>query len=319
MTDLRCVTLNGYRVAYRDEGDRVAQALLLIHGVAGCSGAWDPLIGHLSQKYRVIAPDLLGHGESDKPRTDYSLGAFAVMLRDFLDVLDIPSATLVGHSLGGGIALQLVHQHREYCRRLVLVNSGGLGSDVGLPLRVLSAPGAELLLALISSRPALYFGWTVWPKISTRSMEPTRALERREKYSALANPQVRHAFLRTLRSVVDIRGQSVCALDRLPDLVGDLPTLIVAGAQDRVIPPAHAQAAHEVLAGSRLEILDGAGHHPQLDCPLELADLIEEFVSADNVRMLPRRGLPRLWRPTRRGEPRPEDVPSSSASSGRPA
>jgi pimeloyl-ACP methyl ester carboxylesterase len=302
MNDLRCVTLHGNRVAYRDEGDRVAHPLLLIHGVAGCSAAWDPLIGHLSQKYRVIAPDLLGHGESDKPRTDYSLGAFAVMLRDFLDVLDIPSATLVGHSLGGGIALQLVYQHREYCRRLVLVNSGGLGADVSLPLRLLSAPGAELLLPLITSRPALYFGWTVWPKISTRSMEPARAQERREKYSALADPQVRQAFLRTLRSVVDIRGQTVCALEKLPSLVGHMPTLIVAGAQDRVIPPAHAQAAHAALPGSRLEILDGAGHHPQLDCPVELADLIDEFVSVDNVRVLARRSLPRLWRrPSRRG------------------
>jgi len=302
MNDLRSVTLHGNRVAYRDEGDRGAHPLLLIHGVAGCSGAWDPLIGHLSQKYRVIAPDLLGHGESDKPRTDYSLGAFAVMLRDFLDVLEIPSPTLVGHSLGGGIALQLVHQHREYCRRLVLVNSGGLGADVSLPLRLLSAPGAELLLALVTSRPGLYFGWTVWPKISTRSMEPARAQERREKYSALADPQVRQAFLRTLRSVVDIRGQSVCALEKLPELVGQMPTLIVAGAQDRVIPPAHAQAAHAVLPGSRLEILDGAGHHPQLDCPVELADLIDEFISADNVRELPRRSLPRLWRrPSRRG------------------
>jgi pimeloyl-ACP methyl ester carboxylesterase len=302
MNDLHSVTLHNYRVVYRDEGDRDAQPLLLIHGVAGSSGAWDPLIGHLARRYRVIAPDLLGHGESDKPRTDYSLGAFAVMLRDFLDALDIPSATLVGHSLGGGIALQMAAQHRDYCRRLVLVNSGGLGTDVSLPLRLLAAPGAELLLPVITSRPALYLGWTVWPRLTTSGMERARAQERREKYSALADPQVRQAILRTLRSVVDIRGQTVCALERLPDIVGDLPTLIVAGAQDRVIPPAHAQAAHAVLPGSRLEILDGAGHHPQLDCPVALADLIDDFVALDNVRMLPRRALPRLWRrPSRRG------------------
>src|SRR5690349_12564887 len=176
--------------------------------MAGSSDTWRAVIPQLAKKYRVIAPDLLGHGNSDKPRTDYSLGAFAVLLRDLLDALDIPSATLVGHSLGGGIALQLVYQHPEYCRRLVLFNSGGLGADVSLPLRVISAPGAEMLLSVISSRPALYFGWTLWPKITTRSMEPERAQERREKYSALSDPQVRQAFLRTLRSVVDIRGQS---------------------------------------------------------------------------------------------------------------
>jgi pimeloyl-ACP methyl ester carboxylesterase len=302
MTNLHSVTLHGNRVAYRDEGDSGAEPLLLIHGVAGCSGAWGPLIGHLSQKYRVIAPDLLGHGDSDKPRTDYSLGAFAVLLRDFLDMLDISSATLVGHSLGGGIALQFVHQHREYCRRLVLVNSGGLGADVSMPLRVLSAPGAEVLLSLISSRPALYFGWTLWPKITTRPMESSRAQERREKYSALADPEVRQAFLRTLRSVVDIHGQTVSALDKLPHLVGQMPTLLVAGAQDRVIPPAHAHDAHAVLPGSRLEVLPDAGHHPQLDCPEALAELIDQFVAEDNVSVLQRRGRPRIWRrPSRRG------------------
>jgi pimeloyl-ACP methyl ester carboxylesterase len=302
MTHLHCVTLHGNRVAYRDEGDGGAEPLLLIHGVAGSSRAWDPLIGRLSRKYRVIAPDLLGHGESDKPRTDYSLGAFAVWLRDFLDVLDIPSATLVGHSLGGGVALQLIHQHREYCRRLILVNSGGLGTDVSMPLRLLSAPGAELLLPLITSRPALFVSTTLLPRLTTKGTAQDQARSRREKYSALANPQMRQAFLRTLRSVVDLRGQTVSALERLPQLVGDLPTLIVAGEQDRVIPPAHAQAAHAALPGSRLEILDGAGHHPQLDCPVELANLIDEFVGADDGPALPQRIRPRLWRrPVRRG------------------
>src|SRR5271167_3324957 len=140
MSDTRFVSLNGHRVAYRDEGDPAAETLLLIHGVAGSSLAWVPLFEHLSARYRVVAPDLLGHGQSDKPRADYSLGAFAVWLRDFLDALDIPEATLVGHSLGGGVALQHVYQHRQYCRRLVLVNSGGLGTDVSMSLRLLSTP-----------------------------------------------------------------------------------------------------------------------------------------------------------------------------------
>lgn len=278
MSDLRFVSLYGNRVAYRDEGDRLAEPLLLIHGMAGSSLAWDPLIGHLSQKYRVIAPDLLGHGESDKPRTDYSLGAFAVWLRDFLDALDVPSATLVGHSLGGGVALQFIHQHREHCRRLILVNSGGLGVDVGMPLRLLSAPGGELVLPVLTSRPALFVGNALLSR-RTRALPSPRMQERVRKYSALADSPGRHAFMRTLRAVVDVRGQTVCALDRLQSLVGDIPTLLVAGAQDRVIPPAHARAAHQALPGSRLEILDGAGHHPQLDCPAALAGLVDEFVS----------------------------------------
>jgi pimeloyl-ACP methyl ester carboxylesterase len=300
MTDIRFATLHGHRIAYRDEGDRAAEPLVLIHGMAGSSRAWVPIIGPLSARHRVIAPDLLGHGQSDKPRTDYSLGAFAVWLRDFLDELEVPAATLVGHSLGGGVALQFAYQHRQYCRRLVLVNSGGLGTDISMPLRLLSAPGAELLLPVFASRPALFVGNGVVSLLTARKAESARVQERWRKYSALADPLVRQAFLRTLRSVVDVRGQTVCALDRLPRLVGDLPTLIVAGARDAVIPAGHAQAAHAALPGSRLEIIDDAGHHPQLDCPATLAQLIDEFVSADD--RVPPRGRSRLSRrQTRRG------------------
>jgi pimeloyl-ACP methyl ester carboxylesterase len=291
MTDLRFVSLYGNRVAYRDEGDPAAEPLLLIHGVAGSSLAWEPLIGPLSTRYRVIAPDLLGHGQSDKPRTDYSLGAFAVLLRDFLDLLDIPSATLVGHSLGGGVALQFVYQHRQHCRRLVLINSGGLGTDVGLMLRLLSTPGAELLLPLIASRPTHFLGNGLLTLLTARGLDSPKVHERWRKYSALANPQGRQAFVRTLRSVVDLRGQTVTAIHRLPQLVGDLPTLIVAGAEDRVIPTDHALAAHAALPGSRLEIIDGAGHHPQLDCPETLAGLIDDFVSAAEECILPVEGV----------------------------
>lgn len=283
MNDIRFVELNGHLVAYRDEGDPAAEPLLLIHGAGGSSLAWAPLFAHLSAKYRVIAPDLLGHGQSDKPRADYSLGAFAVWLRDFLDTLEIPAATLVGHSLGGGIALQLVYQHRQYCRRLVLVNSGGLGSDVSMPLRLLSTPGAELLLPVIASRPAVLVGQGVFSLLTARGFaESPKTQERWRKYFALADPLGRHAFLRTLRSVVDLRGQAVSALDRLPNLVRDVPTLIIAGAGDAVIPASHARAAHAALPGSRLEIIDEAGHHPMLDCPAALAGLIDEFVGADD-------------------------------------
>ena len=301
MSDIRFVSLNGHRVAYRDAGDPAAEPLLLIHGMAGSSLAWLPLFEHLAAKYRVIAPDLLGHGQSDKPRADYSLGAFAVGLRDFLDALDIPAATLVGHSLGGGVALQLVHQHREYCRRLVLVNSGGLGTDVSLPLRLLSTPSAELLLPVVASRPAVYVGTGLVSLLAaSKVVDSPRVQERWRKYAALADPLGRQAFLRTLRSVVDVRGQTVSAIDRLSALVSDVPTLIVAGARDRVIPSCHAEAAHAALPGSQLEIIDDAGHHPMLDCPATLAQLIDEFVSADDDSA--RRNRPELWRrPARRG------------------
>ncbi len=152
MTELKYLELHGDRVAYRDAGSG-DEALLLIHGMAGSSDTWRAVIPQLSKKYRVVAPDLLGHGQSAKPRSDYSLGAFAVWLRDLLDELGVSRATVIGQSLGGGVAMQFVYQHPDYCQRLVLISSGGLGPDVGWTLRLLSAPGAELLLPVDRAAP----------------------------------------------------------------------------------------------------------------------------------------------------------------------
>jgi pimeloyl-ACP methyl ester carboxylesterase len=153
VSEVKFLELHGERVAYREAG--AGEALLLIHGMAGSSATWRAVLPQLSKKYRVVAPDLFGHGESAKPRGDYSLGAFAVWLRDLLDELGITRATAVGQSLGGGVAMQFVYQHRDYCERLVLISSGGLGPDLSLTLRMLSAPGVELVLPVVASRPVL--------------------------------------------------------------------------------------------------------------------------------------------------------------------
>jgi pimeloyl-ACP methyl ester carboxylesterase len=271
----RMMTLHGDRVAYRDEG--AGEVLLLIHGIGGSSSNWRAVIPNLSKRYRVIAPDLLGHGQSDKPRGDYSLGAFAVWLRDFLDALGIPKATLIGHSLGGGVAMQFAHQHRDYCQRLVLISSGGLGGDVGRLLRMLSLPGAELVLPLIASRPALTAGKVLRAWVSS-DRETSRFSETWRAHAALSSRDNRQAFLRTLRSVVDHRGQAVCALNRL-HFNADLPALIISGDLDRVIPVAHAHAAHEALPNSRLHVIPGVWHHPQVERPITVASLIDDFIA----------------------------------------
>ncbi len=230
--EMRTMTLHGDRVAYRDEG--AGEVLLLVHGMGGSSSSWRELVPKLAKKYRVIAPDLLGHGLSDKPRGDYSVGAFAVWLRDLLDTLGVPKATIVGHSLGGGIAMQFAHQHRDYCQRLILISSGGLGADVGALLRLLSLPGSELLLNALASRPVLHATDVLRVKLSLDG-EVTRFSETLRAQAWLTDRDSRRAFLRTLRSVVDHRGQAVCALNRL-HCNADLPALIITGDQDRVIP-----------------------------------------------------------------------------------
>jgi len=266
---VKVMTVHGDRVAYRDEGS--GEAILLIHGMGGSSKTWSEVIPLLATKYRVIAPDLLGHGQSDKPRGDYSVGAFAVLLRDLLDELGVSRVTVVGHSLGGGVAMQFAHQHRQYCERMVLISSGGFGGDVGRVLRLLSLPGSEIVLPMLASRPAVAAGNAVRALAGSSHRFAARP--------ALANRDNRKAFLRTLRSVVDFRGQAVSAINRLC-CSDDLPALIISGDQDRVIPVEHARAAHATMPNSRLHVLTGVQHHPPTEAPQQVATLISEFLTA---------------------------------------
>jgi pimeloyl-ACP methyl ester carboxylesterase len=275
MDELKYVDLHGDRAAYLDEGH--GEVILLLHGMAGSSQTWRSVLRPLSRKYRVIAPDLLGHGNSAKPRSDYSLGAFAVWLRDLLDELGVAQATVVGHSLGGGVAMQFVYQHPDYCQRLILMNSGGLGQDVGWTLRLLSAPGAELIMPIIAPPPVLTAGERIRTWFGKLGVQSPRGAEIWNAYSSFADAETRQAFLRTLRSVVDYRGQAVSALNRLH--VTAMPVMAIWGDHDAIIPVAHAYAVHEARPDVRLEVLTGVGHFPQVERPTEVVDLIDDFIS----------------------------------------
>ena len=284
MSDIRFASLHGHRVAYRDEGDRAAEPLLLIHGMAGSSRAWVPVIGPLSAKYRVIAPDLLGHGRVRQAPHRLLAGRVRGVVARFPRRARRPRRPRSSDTRSAaGSHCSSPTSTAQYCRRLVLVNSGGLGTDISMPLRLLSTPGAELLLPVLASRPAMFVGNGVRSLLAARgaeSLQSAGALA--EVFGAGGIRWSARPFCGRCARWSTFAGQTVCALDRLPRLVGDLPTLIVAGARDAVIPADHAQAAHAVLPGSRLEIIDDAGHHPQLDCPEALAQLIDEFVSSDD-------------------------------------
>ena len=232
----------------------------------------------LARRYTVVAPDLPGHGRSDPPPGDYSLGATASWLRDLLDVLGHDSATVVGHSLGGGIAMQFAYQYPQRCARLVLVASGGLGPDVNLALRAASLPGAELVLSLIAHRSSS-------PPAPGRPLRerllgipaPHGLVETARSYARLAEPADRRSFVNTVRTVVDHRGQRINAHDRL-HLLADTPTLIVWGTDDRIIPVEHAHTAHHAIPGSQLELFAGAGHFPHTTQPGRFASTVDRFV-----------------------------------------
>ena len=268
--------LSGHEFWYLDSGD--GPAVMFIHGLTSSHRNWVHLVQKLDTDHRVVAPDLFGHGASDKLMGDYSLGAHAATLRDLLDRLDIDQVTLVGHSFGGGIAMQFCYLFPERVERLVLVASGGLGRSVSPLLRAATLPGAGVLLPLIAS------GWVrgraeaagrILSSTGWRASSDTTEIWR--GFTSLADADTRRAFLATTRGVIDPGGQTVTAHDHLPMAI-QVPTLVVWGTKDRMIPAWHATTAHEVITDSRVVLFEGAGHFPHLDQPERFAQLLSDFM-----------------------------------------
>ncbi len=283
MFRLRHIEIHGHDVAYRLAGE--GETILLIHGMAGSSRTWREVMPELAEHYRVLAPDLLGHGASGKAATDYSLGAHASMLRDLMDRLGIAGATVVGQSLGGGVAMQFSYQYPDRCERLVLVSSGGLGREVSFILRALSLPGAELVLPIVTPAFVRKLGNALSAWLWDRGVRSGRLAEMWSAYASLGDPETRRAYFRTLRAVVDPGGQAVSATDRLY-LAQDMPTLIVWGDADPMIPVDHARAAHAAMPGSRLEIFEGVGHFPQSEAPKRFVEVLSDFMASTSAARL---------------------------------
>jgi len=253
------VTLHGHRLSYRSGGS--GPVLVLIHGITGSAATWDDVLPWLAERHTVVAPDLFGHGRSAKPRGDYSLGAYANGIRDLLEVLGIPRATIVGHSLGGGIAMQFAYQFPERCERLVLVSSGGLGREVHVMLRAAALPGSEWVLPVICTQGLLDAVDGVARFVGRAGLRAAPDLEEIWRgYASLGDADCRQAFVHTLRTIIDPSGQRVNATDRLY-LAAELPTMVVWGERDRVIPVTHARAAPAALrrGAARLRAHDRAG------------------------------------------------------------
>jgi pimeloyl-ACP methyl ester carboxylesterase len=269
--------LHGHRVIYRIAGS--GPPVVLIHGMVNSSRHWESVALGLADSYTVIAPDLIGHGDSATPRGDYSLGAHAASIRDLLTAIGVEKATIVGHSLGGGVAMQFFYQFPQRTERLVLVSSGGLGHEVSPLLRAAALPGATPLLSL-ATRPRVLAGLlqaserlqrrgsgkAVYLRAVARALEP------------LKEPGAREAFLQTLRAVIDVRGQRVSARDRLYLLKDAMPTLVVWGGRDHTIPLSHGRETHEAVPGSRFEVLPRAAHFPHLEDPEGLAAVLRDFL-----------------------------------------
>jgi pimeloyl-ACP methyl ester carboxylesterase len=273
-------TIHGYRRAFRIAGS--GPVILLIHGIGDNSTTWTTVQSKLAQRFTVIAVDLLGHGQSDKPRADYSTAAYANGMRDLLSVLDIERATVIGHSLGGGVAMQFAYQFPQLVERLVLVGAGGVTKDVNIALRLASLPMGSEALALLRLPlvlPALQiFGRAAGLLLGSTAVgrdlpDVLRIL------ADLPEPMASSAFTRTLRAVVDWRGQSVTMLDRCY-LTQSVPVQIIWGAEDVVVPVSHARMAHAAMPGSRLEVFEHSGHFPFHDDPDRFIEIVERFIDS---------------------------------------
>jgi pimeloyl-ACP methyl ester carboxylesterase len=273
--ELQHVSIHGHSVGYRMAGS--GPVLLLIHGIAGSSAAWREVMPTLAERFTVIAPDLIGHGHSAKPMGDYSLGAYASGMRDLLGALGVERASIVGQSFGGGVALQLAYQHPECCERLVLVDSGGLGREVSWMLRFMTLPGSEYLMPILFPSFVRERGNELSRRLHRQGVRLGRVAEMWNAYASLTESANRHAFVRTLRGVIDPSGQTVSANDRLY-LAAQMPTLIVWGAQDTIIPVSHAYAAHQAIPGSKLVVIDDAGHFPHVETPERFLEVLLDFI-----------------------------------------
>jgi pimeloyl-ACP methyl ester carboxylesterase len=272
------VELHGHKVSFQAAGD--GPVLVLLHGITSTADAWRKVMPRLAERYTVIAPDMIGHGRSAKPRGDYSLGAYAAGVRDLLAVLGFEKGTVVGHSFGGGIAMQFSYLFPEYVERMALISSGGLGRAVHPLLRAAVLPGSEWVLPLLAREWSVKAGDAVRSVLGRLGMEASPDIaEFARGYASLKEEGASEAFIHTMRSVIDPDGQRVSALDRLY-LADQMPTLIVWGDSDPVIPVMHGRNAHRIVEHSRYVEIEGAGHWPMLDDPdrivRELTDFMEE-------------------------------------------
>jgi pimeloyl-ACP methyl ester carboxylesterase len=270
--------VHGYRRAFRLQG--TGPALLLLHGLGCDSSTWSEVMPKLAEHFTVIAPDLLGHGESDKPNADYSLGGYANGMRDLLTILGIDKVTVVGHSFGGGVAMQFAYQFPDRTERVVLVSTGGLGKEVTPLIRFLTVPGSGSLLAAATFRPWRPLVAGALRSLSKLPISATRDLDEVASiYESLADPAQRTAVQRVTSHVLNWHGQFVTMTDR-SYLARLMPVLVIWGRQDMVIPSSHADLA-PTHAMSDVHVFDDSGHFPHKDHPTEFVRIVEEFIAAN--------------------------------------
>ncbi|WP_346386871.1 alpha/beta fold hydrolase [Nocardioides sp.] len=300
--EVQFLTIHGHRRAFVKVGQ--GPAVLLLHGLGCDHTTWEPIIDTLARRYTVIAPDLLGHGLSSKPRADYSVGGYANGMRDLLTVLGVDKVTVIGHSFGGGVAMQFAYQFPERTERMMLVSSGGLGPDVSAAIRAVTTPGFHQVMGLLTLPGVRHAGMAGMRALSRTPWKATRDLDEvAEIYDSFKDPYARAAIRHVVKAVVDWRGQIVTMADRAY-LTEEMPMAVVWGRDDMVIPVRHANNAAAMAPKARVEVIPNAGHFPHKDHPQRFAKIVHEFIRSTQPASYSRARFRALLR-NGQGAPRP--------------
>ena len=302
MADLDClaptdhaveyVTVHGHRRAYVKVGS--GPALLLLHGLACDHTTWSPIIDRLAEEYTVIAPDFLGHGESDKPRADYSLGGYANGMRDLLTILNIDKVTVVGHSFGGGVAMQFAYQFPERTDRLVLVSSGGLGREVSPGIRAITLPGFHQFIGMVNLPGMRNVTQSLLTGLADSGVGAFRDLhEVADIVESWRDPGTRRAIAHLVRACIDIKGQIITMRDRAY-LTAAMPMALVWGKDDMVLPVKHTQTVAELAPDARIEVFENSGHFPHKDDPERFVEFLTSFIAETQPAVYRRANVRRL-------------------------
>jgi len=274
--EVQYLTIHGHKRAFIKAGK--GPALLLLHGLGCDHTTWLPVVAALARRYTVIAPDLLGHGLSDKPRADYSVGGYANGMRDLLTVLGIDKVTVVGHSFGGGVAMQFAYQFPERTERMVLVATGGMGPEVTPAIRAITLPGFHQVMGLVTLPGVRQVTRAGLKVLATTGLSATRDLDEvAEIIDSFKDPSARRAIRHVVSAVVDWRGQIVTMVDRAY-LTQAMPMCVIWGTDDAVIPVEHASIALQHAPGATVEVIADAGHFPHKDHPQRFVKIVDEFI-----------------------------------------
>jgi pimeloyl-ACP methyl ester carboxylesterase len=284
-TSARMLAVHGTHVYFEDVGR--GRPLVLLHGLSDSHRTWRRVVPLLARTRRVLTPDLPGCGLSGRPDASYSLDWQAHVMAAWLDALALGEVDVVGHSYGGGVAQYMLLVAPQHIRRLVLVASGGLGRAVMPALRLASLPS-------VVER----FGQPFMAPLASRVLRAVGGLVSDDDEPWLrevnGRPGTARAFARTVRDVIDWRGQRRHFADRASEITRLPPTALFWGRRDRVIPYAQARTSEAMLRGATLVTFEHAGHFPHHQYPERFAaELVAFFDATDAVSVRYERPEPR--------------------------